>query len=213
LLLANSNYDRWRTEPWYPRSPDSVEDITASFGEFVRMLQADPEHTLIKHDTHFRTQAELTREDIIPYRKIYEIREMAALRDDVQKHLDGLGWARGEVVLRRSNDTPLRANAALFPEDIQTAIADIYAVDFAQYGHLWDYSKIEAVPDWTPAQIREIGVRRELGERLGEVRALALAARRENKELRAVNRQLREQIESSVARQAYRRVRSRFSSR
>lgn len=213
LLLANSIYDRWRGEPWYPGSPDSAEDIVASFGDFVRMLQSEPDHKLLKNDTHFRPQVELTREDIVPYHKIYEIREMGALRDDVQKHLDGLGWTRGEIVLRRSNDTPLRANAALFPDDIQAAIADIYAVDFERYGDRWDFSKIESVPDWTPSQIHEIGVRRELGERLAEMRALALAARRHNKELRAVNSQLREQLESSVARQAYRRVRSRFGSR
>lgn len=218
FLLNNPGYRRWRDEAWYPRTPDSAETIVEDFGRFTEMLlTTKPWHELRRLDTHFRTQRNLLRRKRIPYSRIYEIRELETLRSDLEKHLRDQGWDR-DLTLMRTNDTPLRANPAVFANGVREMTESLYAFDFQAFGDRWDFARIEKVPAWTDAELHEVRVRRDLGGRLGDVLELGLQACEDAERLRKQNERLRVRLTAAqeahaepIIRQAARRLRNRVS--
>lgn len=218
FLLDNPAYRRWRDELWYPRRPDSAESIVEDFGRFAEMLlTTKPWHELRRLDTHFRTQRNLLRRQRIPYSRVYEIRELETLRSDLEKHLRDQGWDR-DLTLMRTNDTPLRANLAVFANGVREMTESLYAFDFEVFSDLWDFARIEKVPAWTEAELNEVRVRRDLGGRLGDVREIGIEARTEAERLRKQNHNLQRRLEAAeqahaepILRQAARRLRNRVS--
>lgn len=168
LLLDNPGYTSFRSEPWYPRHPATVETIVEDFAKFVDLFERDPEYR-IRRDGHFRDQVEMLHEDLVAYTKIYDIREMGVLLTDLREHLDRVGWT-GELDLPRFNDTPLRPNAQPFANGVGERIEKIYSADFDRFGERWDFAKIASVPEWTESDLREVELRAEFGRRFGSLR-------------------------------------------
>lgn len=185
FLMHTPDYMKWRDADWYPKLPDSAEDIARDFARFVELLHTEPNHPLAA-DGHFCAQTRLLRTDAIPYSRIYDVSEIRTLLADLTEHLRAHGLER-ELTLRQTNDTPLRANARVLAEPVKSRIEQIYAGDFAKFGHVWDYSRIEKVNDWTPSAVQELRARTLLHDRIGE---LLVRARDEWRRAQAAEQQL-----------------------
>ena len=185
FLMRNPAYARRRDEPWYPRVPESPQDIVEDFARFVDVLHADP-RTPVANDAHFQRQTALLAEHIVPYSRIYEMGELATMTADLQDHLRGQGWTRA-VRLRQSNDTPLRASAAAFAGPVRDQVESHYASDFERFGHLWDFAKLESVPVWSPEAMVGLRARIAMNERISELRREVKRTRRRNTRARERN--------------------------
>lgn len=172
LLMQDPLFRSLRDEPWYPRVPEDAQAVTEDFAGFVELMSSQPDFRL-RNEGHFRPQSEALVWGRIPYTRIYPIEQLDELRADLAHHLAQFGWAQ-PVQFRRSNETPLRANAMAFPPRVRAQVEALYAADFEEWGQLWDFGQIARAPEWSPAEIREIQVRARLGRRLGDVRQLAL---------------------------------------
>jgi hypothetical protein len=173
LLLENPGYTQYRDEPWYPRHPLDTDSVLADFERFVTLFEEQPEHRLRRHDPHFRDQTEMLILDHIPFSKIYDIREMGQLREDIGVHLARVGWT-GELLFPNANDTPLRPNAVVFANGLRERVEAIYHRDFEVFGDRWDYARIESAAQWTQAELTEAEWRAEYGRRIGDLRNAAL---------------------------------------
>jgi hypothetical protein len=193
-LMHNPAYRRWRKEPWYPRVPDSVEDVLASFATFVELIHNEPDHP-VTDDAHFTTQMRLLQTDAVSYSKIYDIAELSTFVAEIGNHLRTQGWL-GEPSLRQTNDTPLPANRHLFDEPVRSRIERFYAEDFENFGHLWDYAKIEKGKDWPATAIGDLRTRIALGERIGDLLA---EARRSARQAETAQQRLAELAEAQRA--------------
>jgi hypothetical protein len=176
LAYPGSSYRVWSTESWYPARPgEDAETINRQFAEFVDAAVADAPFAP-RRNTHFRAQTDSLDTGRIPFTAIYPIEKLGQLRDDLARHVAALGWTE-PITFRRDNETPLPANAAVFAGEVKAKVEQWYASDFAEFGEHFDFSRIEAAPEWTPAQLREVQVRAALHRRLGDVRELALEYR------------------------------------
>jgi hypothetical protein len=181
FLLRNPKYAVYRDEPWFPRIPRTTEDVVADFAAFVAMLEADPAHELHR-DSHFSSQTRLLTEQWVPYTRIYEISELTQLVADLEAHLESTGSPRS-IRLRRSNDTPLAANAAVFANGVREQVEHIYAADFERFPDLWDFARVESRPAWSADAFRHAQAIIDHDERISELRALAQRAVRRNRRL------------------------------
>lgn len=198
LLLRNPAYARWQTEPWYPRYPTDPDDIVEDFGRFTDMLTADPHHFLLERDLHFRPQTELLTRDIVTYTHLYEMSELAQVRDDVAAHLKSIGWT-GEVALRGANSTPLRVNGAIFADGVREKIEKIYAADLAELGDRWDFATIGTASDWSPVAIDEARQRAATNNRISELRDIAIDRGRQITRLRTEVKTLEKALKKASA--------------
>jgi hypothetical protein len=176
LLLENPGYTHYREQDWYPRHPLSEQTIVEDFQRFVTLLENQPDHRLRTVDPHFRDQAELLMPDLVDYTRIYDIREMRTLLEDVRTHLDAVGWT-GHLHLPRANDTPLPVNSVPFANGVRERIERIFAADFELFPDRWDFTAAEAAPHWTDEQLREAELHAGYGRRIGDLRNTALAFR------------------------------------
>lgn len=166
-LLQNPGY--WRAWEREPRPlPTRAEDVIEPFAEFCRQAAADPDHPALK-DHHFRSQVVSMREDAVPYTRLYDMRELSTLMADFNAHLAAQGHP-GDLTLGRSNSSPFRPCGALFANGVREDIEKIYADDFARYGDLWDFAKVEAteVP-WTEESFAHARSIIAVHERLADV--------------------------------------------
>jgi len=175
LLLENPGYIHCRNEPWYPRHPLDAGTVVEDFAKVVELLEQNPKHRL-RADAHFGDQVKLLHLDAVTYTKIYDIRELGTLLEDLQRHLDSVGW-QGELELPNLNDTPLSVNAQPFANGVKERIEKIYAADFDLFGDRWDFGRVERQPDWTEQALHEAEWRAIYGRRIGYLRGEALAFR------------------------------------
>lgn len=201
LLFHNAGYAKWRGEPWYPRGAFDAASIVDDFARFVDALDADPKHPLLVDDNHFRSQTMLLRLDHLTYSRVYDISEMAAAVRDIQAHLAALGIAAPEFPLDRANDTPLPANASVI-DAARGKIERIYADDFGRFGDRWELTKIATARGWTQADLDQARLRATLGQRITELRELAVTHRRRAEHEQATAQELRALAERLEARNA-----------
>jgi hypothetical protein len=214
-LMRHPAYRRWLHEPWFPPIPESAEDIVESFGRFVELITTDPGHPAA-NDAHFMSQTWALKPAVVPYSRIYDISELnSAFISDITAHLHKQGW-NGAVQLRQTNDTPLRANRHVFREPILTRIERRFADDFENFGHTWDFGRIEAAKDWEPDELGELRVRIALNERIADLLAAARKANQASPPQRATDRwhrrmlQLRAHPRLAPARSVWRATRARL---
>jgi hypothetical protein len=166
--------------PWFPRVPASTSDVVEDFGRFVRALDQDPAHVVLR-DRHFLPQVDLIRADRVPYSRVYGTREIPQLLQDFEAHLRRQGW-EGRLQLRRSNETPLAPVAALFDPEVTGAIGRIYGKDFEAFGYADVVPDgLEAGGDYPERAFAEIERLVERGERIGDLAMRAQALRRRAK--------------------------------
>lgn len=195
ILLEIPNSQRWRDEPWFPRHPMTRETVIEDFATFVFHMENDPEMWLRAKDPHFRDQVEMLAEDVVPYSRIYELSEMADLKQDLHAHLEARGQNQ-DLYMPRANPTPLPVTAEVFGNGVKEAIERIYAADFERFGHLWDFSKVKMRDPWTPAQLAAGEHESELGRRIADLHKMALFHRKRGNTLRDRVAELEAQVVS-----------------
>jgi hypothetical protein len=183
FLLRNPAYTKWRDEPWFPRVPSSPDEVAEDFAAFVEVLHKDPDAAVVQ-DAHFLPQSPFLSPDVVPYSRIYEISEMKLLLRDLNAHVVEQGRP-GDLQLRRSNDTPLKATAQMFGGEVRGRIEEFYAEDFQRFGHFWDFAKIETAPEWTRRDLDELQSRIVLAERINELLGLLAESKKSVAESRA----------------------------
>ena len=207
LLREPKYYERHREAAWFPRVPRSTEDIVEDFRGFALALAAADNPPLL-HNRHFMAQWRAAAPDRVPYSRTYDTSEIPLLMEELGRHLREHGYA-GELRLRESNETPLKAIAAAFPDEVQAAIRTIYADDFAGF----DYEhalppKLDPANAYTEAQIAEIGRLIERHERIGDLAGMAMRFKQELREARKAAAAARgEPPRGSVARRLLRALR------
>lgn len=227
FLMRNPAYIQWRDEPWYPRVPQTPQDVVEDFAKFVDLLHTQPDAPVLV-DAHFQPQVPYLAEDVVPYSAIYEIGQLGTLRADLETHVRALGWT-GDVRFGRSNDTPLRATADVFAGPVREQVDAYFHEDLERFGDLWDFSRLESVPPWSGDAMTGLRAQIALSERICELIVLVKearsgsAARRVARidqlilkldKARAANRELRLRLDDPAwkraARPLVRRVRSRL---
>jgi hypothetical protein len=115
------------------------------------------------------------------------MRELKTLMADLNAHLAAQGHP-GDLTLGRSNSSPFRPCGALFENGVREDIEKIYADDFARFGELWDFSKVEAteVP-WTAESFAHAHSIIAVHERLADV---VREARKTRRRLRKTRRRV-----------------------
>jgi hypothetical protein len=171
-------------EPWFPRVPESTQDVVEDFGRFIASIDKKRDQQVMR-DRHFLPQADLITADRTPYSRVYTTREMPQLLTDLEAHLRRHGWD-GTLKLRRSNETPLRPIAALYTDEVRAAIERIYARDFQTLPY------DDAMPDgldpageWPASSFAEIERLIDRSERIGDLALRAQALRRSEIALKA----------------------------
>ena len=124
---------RFAEAPWFPRVPQTHEELAEAWLAFARSVIADPAQDIMRN-RHFAPQQGLLVPDRMPYTRIYETGEIGQLLKDFDAHLRGLGW-EGTLELRRANETPLKPLASLFPQDVLDGMREVYAADFEAFGY------------------------------------------------------------------------------
>jgi len=227
FLMRNPAYIQWRDEPWYPRVPQTAQDIVEDFAKFVDLLHTQPGAPVLD-DAHFQPQVPYLAEDVVPYSAIYEIGTLGSMRADLEAHVRAQGYT-GDVRLGKSNDTPLRARADVFAAPVRERVDAYFHEDLERFGELWDFSRLDSVPPWSDDALSGLRAQIALSERIcdlialvKETRAGVSTKRQESLEhlrlqldqLRAENRRLRLQVDDPLwrraARPVVRRVRSRL---
>jgi hypothetical protein len=214
LLREPKWVDRFAHEPWFPRVPETTQDVIEDFQRFVRSLADDPKQ-LVMRDRHFRRQAELVAPDRTPYTRIYKTQEIPELLRDLDVHLRNQGW-EGSLRLEARNETPLRPLPSMFSSETTNGILAVYGEDFEQFGYAnVEPDTLDPRDEYDQAAIRMLARLVERGERIGDLamRAQHLYAansanRREVKKLRSRVARLdgAESTNGGLARKVRRRV-------
>lgn len=219
FLVGDPQYyhQRWAGRAWLPRSPDSVDDVLEDWRRFVEVLVDGPGGSAPVGDGHFAPQTDRLQESLVPYSRVYDIRELGELVTDLEDHLHRTVGSAPTLSLGRENETPLPAGREVFEAGVREAIEQHYATDFERFGQLWSFEKIDATSvTWCPAVFTDIAARRAVHERYVDVRQmLRLANRRSTqlgreltdarKQLDAKDRRIAE-LEKQVGRPSWRRV-------
>lgn len=176
FLLRSPGFFDLRDEPWFPAFPDTAEQVVEDFAQFVDVLTSSPSPALV-NDGHFRSQVSILRPQTVPFSTVYSIGSMARLESDLTEHVRRLGW-QGDLDFEPENSTPLRPTAALFAGDTAEKIEKFYAEDFSHFGDLWPQAARVTEAGWGSGQLSEARARAVSGERISQVRDIALAERR-----------------------------------
>lgn len=174
LLMRNPAYTHWQDEPWYPRVPQTPQDVVEDFAKFVDLMHTHPDARVLD-DAHFTPQVRSLSEHIVTYSKIYQISELGSMQADLEAHVRALGWT-GDVRLRKSNDTPLRATADVFAAPVLERVDAYFREDLERFGDLWDIGRLESVPPWSNEAMAGVRAQIALSERINELIALAKEA-------------------------------------
>ena len=208
FLLSSPKYVGYRDQPWYPRVPESAEQIAEDFAAFVGLLEAEPEHPL-HEDSHFARQTVLLGRGDIPYSRIYDISELGELQADLASHLAVQG-RNDPVILRHANDTPLVANGRVFEGGVQQSIEKLYADDFDRFGHHWDLERVQKRPEWSFEALRHAQAVAAHAERIIQLREIGLDAVRTRRTARERVARLEKRV-ADLERQLEEAVRHRRS--
>ena len=184
LLLREPAWEeRWRGEPWFPRVPESGDDIVEDFIGFVRAMRADPGHRVMRN-RHFAPQPPMLALDRMDYTRVYRTSEIPQLLEDFEAHLRGRGYEGPPLSLLRANEAPLRPIPALFTDEVLDTAARLYAEDFAVLGY------DDVLPGgldpsnaYSEAAVAEVGRLVDRSQRLNDVMLRMRAMRRQAKQV------------------------------
>lgn len=219
FLVGDPHYyhRRWAGRDWLPRTPRSVDDVLEDWRRFVEVLVSGPAGSSPVADGHFAPQTDRLHESLVPYTRLYEIRELGDLVADLGDHLNRTVGSAPALALRRENETPLQAGREVFEGGIREALEQHYAADFERFGELWSLERVSSTPvSWGPEVFNDIAARRAIHERYADVREMLRLANRRSaqlgRELAQARRQLAAQdrriaeLDRQVAGPSWRRV-------
>ena len=126
--------EQFGAEQWFPRPPETGEDIVSEFHRFVELVAREPEQRIMRN-RHFAPQGWMLAADRMPYTRIYKTSEISDLLQEFEAHLRARGYTGRPLSLARANETPLKPIAALFPPAVLEASRVLYADDFERFGY------------------------------------------------------------------------------
>jgi hypothetical protein len=184
LLLREPSYSaRFGQEPWFPAVPRTSEDVLDGWFRFVEHVRDDPSIRIL-NDVHFRPQAKQLAVGTMPYDRIYDTGEFRTLLSDLTEHLRPLGWT-GELNVRRSNETPLTALTAAYPQWVLDAIQKVYGDDYTAFDYAPEMPRgARADSSYSSDLIAAVDILIERHERIGDLARNARAFQRRARRLR-----------------------------
>ena len=193
FLVGNPFYVAdYGDQPWFPRPPESQQQVVEDFARFVH---AKPwtTHPQLSTDVHFLPQARSVRPEGVNYTKIYDLTEFSEMLRDLKVHLASLGRDQ-ELYVPRANETPLPLIPAVLGDGVGAAIEAAYAEDFAAFGHRWHLDGVRTKGEsWSSEALRIVECQIEANQRIGDLSTAAMALRDELKQARREIRQLTSQ--------------------
>jgi sulfotransferase famil protein len=195
FLVRHASYlERFGSEPWFPRVPEKPQDVIDDFRAFV---EAKPwtTHELLKRDVHFRPQVRSVHPGNINYSRVYDLKDMSVLLDDLHTHLKTVGQDR-ELYLPRSNETPLALIPAVLENGVAEQISALYRADFREFGERWSLDTVKMQDGWTDDAIRFAAYHTVANERIGD---LSTAARDLRRQLNVANATIQRLSRQKVA--------------
>lgn len=187
FLVRHQPYvDSYGDEPWFPRVPNSQEEVVEDFRKFVfaRPWETNPE---LKTDVHFKPQTYSVRPELVNYSKLYDLSDMAGLFADLHAHLQGIGKDK-ELYLPRANDTPLPLIREAMKGDVAAVIEDAYKSDFEHWGDRWSLDRVKMQDSWSADALAYLRYHTVANQRIGDMRN---AARELTLELHSARRELK----------------------
>lgn len=177
--------DEFGSEPWFPRVPESGDDVVEDFVRFVRAVAQNPEQRVFRN-RHFAPQTGLLAVDRMPYTRIYRTTEIPQLLEDFERHLRAEGWEGEPLTLARANETPLKPIASLFTPEVLEASAELYRADFETFGYDDPLpAGIDPSDRYDPAAIAEVGRLIERAERIHDLAIQGQELKNQLRELKA----------------------------
>jgi hypothetical protein len=170
-------------EPWFPRVPERPEDVLDDFARFV-FTAPWLTHPRLCEDVHFLPQVRSVQPLGINYSKVYDLRELAELFEDIHSHLRRLGMDQ-ELYLPRANETPLPMIREVLDHGVAEEIEKLYEADFDVYGSRWDLATLKYAPMWSRDAIGHAAYHTVANERINDIsrqaRRLEASLRREQR--------------------------------
>lgn len=167
-------------EDWFPRVPESQQEVVEDFAKFVFAAPWLSNEQLAT-DVHFKTQTHSVRPHGINYSRVYDLANLDELFADVHTHLRGIGKDQ-ELYLPRANETPLPLIPAVLEGGVAEAIQKYFQEDFDNFGDRWSLDAVRMKADsWTDDAIRHTEYHSVANERIGD---LSLLIRRLQKRLK-----------------------------
>lgn len=178
---------RFGDQPWFPRVPQTAEDVIEDFQKFVfeRPWETYPE---LMKDAHFWPQVKSVRPDDLPYSKIYNLYELSTLFKDIHAHLVLSGQDK-ELYLPRANETPLPMTREVLGNGVLQSVRESYAADFDAFGGRWDPDQLKFAEGWSQDAIDHAAFHTVANERIGD---LSTAVRDARNQLAKTRRELKQ---------------------
>lgn len=162
FLLRNPRFARiYGSEPWFPRVPETTDDIREDFAAFVDALGTVKR---LRKDRHFSPQVEVLRPNAVKFTHVYTTAEFSTMIDDLGAHVrQTMGRELPPLVV--ANDTPLKPAAGVFTEPVLDALHAMYDVDLQQ----WDFPEWPepTLEEYAPHQLAEVDRLIQRHERIG----------------------------------------------
>jgi hypothetical protein len=177
--------DEFGSEPWFPRVPESGDDVVEDFTRFVAAIAQNPEQRVFRN-RHFAPQKGLLAVDRMPYTRIYRTTEIPQLLEDFERHLRAEGWEGAPLTLARANETPLKPIASLFTPEVLKSSAELYRADFETFAYDDPLpAGIDPSDRYDPAAIAEVGRLVERAERIHDLAIQGQELKNQLRELKA----------------------------
>lgn len=201
FLVRQSYYARnYGDEPWFPRVPSSTEEVLEDFQAFVRARPWTTNERLAG-DFHFRPQVESVHPGQINYTRVYDVRELGTLFDDLKQHLGAVGAAQDHLYVPRANETPLPMIEEVLTDEYVQFVRERYAEDLRAFAdHGWSPESVKTVPGpWSPEKLELIAFHTVANERLRDLSEAARKLRSQLNHTREQNTALRAQLQQGSA--------------
>ncbi len=193
LVRANRYVRNYAEDPFFPRVPTQASDVVEDFARFVELRPwvTDPR---LQKDLHFRPQVRALQPELIPFSRIYDLRDFATMTADLHTHLQGLGKDQ-ELYVPRANETPLGLTREAMGHGVKESIEELYAEDFAAFGERWDFERLKFAEDgWTPDAIAHAAYQTDANDWIGQVWSSAKEWRDERDRLARRNDRLEQRL-------------------
>lgn len=143
LLLRESPFvQRFGTSRWFPRVPESPDDVLEDFRRFVEALSQPVESRPV--DVHWAPQTDILQ-PAPPLTFVGRVESMTETTDTLR---DVLGPVADRFRPRRENSSLLRYDPAMFDEASVDAINTLYARDFEEFGYPLLQHRPADLADW-----------------------------------------------------------------
>jgi hypothetical protein len=180
LLVREPSFaETFGEEPWFPRVPESPEDILVDFGRFVAAIGDGAT------DVHWAVQNDLVAR--LPFDHVGRVEELGLTLARVREHV---GDERFGEHARHENRSALPMPAGAFDAEGETVVRERFAPDYERFGYAFDPTAGLEPPAWDALAETALPVIQATiahSERIGQLHRVA---QRRNERLRRTTERL-----------------------